>query len=113
VLRRVAGVTPVERLRQALQKADSPAISDIQRDRSATGNGSRRSLMRVRGRNLMQGGLPRVRVDGEAVRVLEAHPDELVLEQMKDTGTISIYTAPGLEMAMAFELEPEAEESHG
>jgi hypothetical protein len=113
VLRRVAGVTPVERLRQALMKADSPAISDMHREFTPLGNNARRNLMRVRGRNLMQGGLPRVMVDGEAVRVVEAHPDQLLLEQPKDTGTISIHTAPGLEMAMAFELGPEAQKGHG
>jgi hypothetical protein len=105
-LRRVAGSTPVERLRQALMKTDSPRIETIRRESRPAGSGVRRNLMRVIGRNLMQGGAPEVTIDGKPAKVLEARPDELLIDQpgAEPSGTIALKTAPGLEMALAFDL---------
>jgi hypothetical protein len=106
-LRRIAGSTPVERLRAALMKTDSPRIETIRREARPAINGVRRNLMRIAGRNLMQGGAPEVTIDGQTARVLEARPDELLIERTADSasGTIALTTAPGLEMALAFELD--------
>ncbi len=106
-LRRVAGATPVERLRQALMKSDSPRIVDIRQETRPTNNGLKRNLMRVRGQKLMQGSAPQVLIDGSPVRVLEARPDELIVERPLNTsaGMISVQTAPGYEMAFAFDLD--------
>jgi hypothetical protein len=104
-LRRVAG-TPVERLRAALAKADSPVINRIQPELPGSSGKPRRRL-RISGRNLMWEGVPDVTINGATTPVLEARPDEIVVEHPEGAsgGTITVRTAPGLEMALAFDLD--------
>src|SRR5262245_17049839 len=106
-LRRVAG-TPVERLRAALAKTDSPAVSQIQPETTTAGRARRR--LRITGRNLMWESAPQVTINGAAVPVLEARPSEIVVEHPEGAsgGMLTVRTAPGLEMALAFDLNESA-----
>jgi hypothetical protein len=68
---------PVMRLQAALQQASRPAITGNEVIR----RGQRR-LLRVRGVNLSDGGVPEVRLSGEPVPVIESSPGELLVRPL-------------------------------
>jgi len=70
--------TPVDRLRAALERSSAPVVTGHEVFARADG----RPLLRIQGANLGNGGRPRVRLMGEAVEVIEAHPHELVVRPM-------------------------------
>jgi hypothetical protein len=70
--------TPFDRLRAALARSSEPVITSHEVTRRNDG----RPLLKIRGANLMNGNRPRVRLAGEAVEVLEARPNELLVRPM-------------------------------
>jgi hypothetical protein len=68
---------PVMRLQAALQQASRPAITGNEVIRQG-----QRRLLRVRGVNLSDGGVPEVRLSGEPVPVIEASPGELLVRPL-------------------------------
>lgn len=94
---------PVDRLRKALERASAPVIDHIVPVRGDDGDPP---LLRVRGRNLMQGSLPSVTLANEPVAVVKASPDELLIAPAPHqwTGELSVETAPLVATAIAFDL---------
>jgi hypothetical protein len=90
MLERVANL-PVDRLRVALARASEPVITDVGPAFPEGGNGTTGGggevdppvnvppWMRIRGRNLHTGPIPRVTIGGEAASVLLAHDSELLV----------------------------------
>jgi hypothetical protein len=68
---------PVMRLQAALQRASKPAITGNEVVRHGA-----RKLLKVRGVNLSDGGVPEVRLSGEPVEVLEATAGELIVRPL-------------------------------
>jgi hypothetical protein len=68
---------PVMRLQAALQQASKPAITGNEVIRQG-----QRRLLRVRGVNLSDGGVPEVRLSGEPVPVIEASAGELLVRPL-------------------------------
>lgn len=108
---RVTGL-PVDRLRQALERASAPAleyVSPVEPDRK----GERPQFLRVRGHNLMGSGdkaTPRVMMGNKPVAVIKASPRELLLapqaHQWAGELSISHDTAPAMAASLAFDLSP-------
>jgi hypothetical protein len=100
---------PVNRLRQALTRASQPFMARIETlppmddDEQAA-----KPLLRIRGRNLLRDGPPRVSIGGQAVSIVKASDQEVVIAPMAHqfAGTLSIETAPGSSAEMAFDLAP-------
>ena len=106
-IERVADL-PVDRLRRALAHASRPLLARIEPS-SADGNGSDADpLLRVRGRNLIRNGLPRVSIGGEPVRVLKASNDEILIAPLAHqfSGTLSVETGNDSHSEIAFDLTP-------
>jgi hypothetical protein len=104
--------TPFDRLRAALARSSEPVITGHEVTRRHDG----RALLRIRGANLMNGSRPRVRLAGEAVEVLEARPNELLVKPMAhhSEGELEIavgeHTATGFfELPRQAKAEPELE----
>jgi len=95
---------PVDRLRQALARASRPFVARI--DALPAMEGDADPLLRIRGRNLQHNGSPRVSIGGQAVSVLKASDQELVIAPMAHqfAGTLSIETAPGSKAEMPLNL---------
>jgi hypothetical protein len=94
---------PVDRLRKALERASAPLIDHVVPVPGADGDPP---MLRVRGRNLMQEGLPSVTMGNEAVAVVSARPEELLLAPTPSqwAGELSVEPAPLVATAMAFDL---------
>jgi hypothetical protein len=117
---RVAQV-PAERLQAALRRAQSPAVAEVvaeQRVRGAepqlpaagpaAGSSAPQRLLRIRGHNLVEGGQPQVRVDGERVPVLEATRGELLVAApalRRPAGRLEIETRPGFATSADFHVD--------
>lgn len=89
---------PVDRLKQALLRASRPFVASIEPHAQLPRDGVEVDpLLRIKGRNLMGHGLPRVSLGGQAVNVLEASDREILIapESHQFSGTLSIETAPG------------------
>jgi hypothetical protein len=109
---RVAQI-PVLRLRQALERASQPLISTILPERLGNGSGgSDATLLRIRGRNLMQSGPPAVRIGAEQVPVLRASEQELVVAPLPHqlSGSLAVEAAPGQVARKDFDCRPAAPE---
>jgi hypothetical protein len=102
VVERVTSL-PVDRLRQALARVSAPAVEHVLP--YSLGAGSQ-TLLRVGGKNLMNGHLPQVTIGGEPVGVVKASASELLLaphaHQM--AGELVVEAAPGSVTATAFNL---------
>lgn len=94
---------PVDRLRKALERASAPLIDHVV---PVPGSNGDLPLLRVRGRNLMLDGPPTVTMGSEAVAVVKASPDELLLAPAAHqwAGELSVEPAPLVGTAMAFDL---------
>jgi hypothetical protein len=97
---------PVERLRQALARAAQPMVRDVTHAGAARPDYGQ--LLRVRGRNLVSVGQPRVTIGGEPVRVVEATAQELLVEPLAHqlSGTLVVETEPGARAHSTFDLMP-------
>lgn len=103
VVERVTNL-PIDRLRQALARASAPAIDHVLPYSMATGASP--TLLRVGGRNLMNGHPPHVTIGGEPVGLVKASAEELLLaphaHQM--AGELMVEPVPGSSTAVAFNL---------
>jgi hypothetical protein len=100
---------PVDRLRRALERASAPLVEHVVPVQQPGGEqGDLTSLVRVRGRNLVRDGLPRVSIGGEPVSIVRAREDELLIapraHQMH--GELTVEPAPSLAASLAFDLRP-------
>jgi hypothetical protein len=93
---------PVDRLRRALDRASAPLMDHV----VPVMGGGDVPLLRVRGRNLMRGGPPRVTLGGEPIAVVKASANELLLAPAPHqwAGELSVEPAPQVSHAMAFDL---------
>lgn len=110
--REVGRVTnlPVNRLRQALQRAARPMVEQVmpvaRPDDAPPGVNN---ILQVRGRNLLPDtGIPKVRIGGKPVSLLKSSATELLLMPAPDqwAGEIAVETDIGLAAAMQFDLRP-------
>lgn len=95
---------PAMRLRAALKRASQPQV------RQVTPEGT--SRLRIRGFNLSQEEKsPTVRIDGEAVQVVEATQKEIVVDYPSSylSGALQVETAPGMMAEASFDFVPAAE----
>src|SRR5262249_16933947 len=100
---------PVDRLRNALERASAPLVEHVLPIPSSHEDAADLpNLVRIRGRNLMQEGLPRVTVGGEPVSVVRANERELVIapQAHQMAGELVVEPAPRRAAAMAFDLRP-------
>jgi len=97
---------PVDRLRRALERASAPLVEHVVP--VLNGANGDPPLLRVRGRNLMRAGPPRVMLGGEPIAVVKASADELMLAPAPHqwAGELSVEPAPMVAAAMAFDLRP-------
>lgn len=104
---RVANL-PVDRLRQALAKASGPFVARVEPHVPADADPDGPRLLRIRGRNLVRNGAPRVSIGGEPVGVLSANDREIVIApgQNQFAGMLSVETAPDELAEVAFNLLP-------
>lgn len=92
-IERVASL-PVERLRKALERSSQPMVSHVEPIEAVNGDPP---LVRLRGKNLMRGRLPRVSAAGEPVHVIEASDHELLLAPLAHQlgGLVTVETEAG------------------
>jgi hypothetical protein len=105
---RVTGL-PVERLRQALARTSAPLVADISPAPAIEGPETDvPGRLRLRGRNLVRNGPPRVLIGGEAVSVLSADDREVIIapKAHQFSGELTISTAPHLTASTAFDARP-------
>lgn len=100
---------PVDRLRRALARASAPLVEQVLPVQPGPGEPpDLPNLLRVRGRNLKNGGLPQVTIAGEPVSVVRADEHELLLaprpHQM--AGEMRVMPGPGLATSLDFDLRP-------
>ena len=100
---------PVDRLRRALERASAPLVEHVLPvQRRAEESADLPALVRIRGRNLVRDGLPRVTVGGEPVSVVRADEREVVIapQEHQMAGELTIEPLPQLAATMAFDLRP-------
>ena len=99
---------PVDRLRQALAKASRPFVARVEPHVPVDADENAPRLLRVRGRNLVRNGAPRVSIGGEPVGVLSANDREIVIAPAHNqfSGMLSVETAPDDVAEVAFNLLP-------
>jgi len=100
---------PVDRLRRALERASAPLVEHVTPVQAPGKEGEDlANLVRIRGRNLMREGLPRVTVADEPVSVVRASNSEILIVPQKHQmhGMLSVEPAPELAATMAFDLRP-------
>ncbi len=107
-MERITGL-PVERLRRALARSTAPMIVDVApADRLEGESADLAARVRLRGRNLMGNGPPRVTIGGEAVSVVSASPGEIVIAPQVHqlAGELRLATSPDQVASTAFDLRP-------
>ncbi len=101
---------PVERLRKVLERSTVPLVERVEPVLTADGGDPNEApLLRVRGRNLVRGGLlPDVRIGGRPVSILQSSVNELLLAPAPDqwAGDLSVRLTPELATSMSFDVAP-------
>lgn len=99
---------PVDRLRKALAKASSPFVARVEPHVPVDAEADAPRLLRIRGRNFVSNGAPRVSIGGQPVGILSATDREIVIapEQNQFSGMLSVETAPDQLAEVAFNLQP-------
>jgi rhodanese-related sulfurtransferase len=105
---RVTGL-PVDRLRQALERASAPALEHV--TPVTPDAGEKPQFLRVRGHNLLGAGgqgTPRVMMGNKPVAVIKASARELLLAPQAHqwAGELSVSHGEGLATSLAFDLSP-------
>lgn len=105
---RVTGL-PVDRLRQALERASAPALEHV--TPVTPDSGDSHQFLRVRGHNLLGAGgkgTPRVMMGNKPVAVIKASARELLLAPQAHqwAGELSVSHGEGLATSLAFDLSP-------
>lgn len=106
---RVTGL-PVDRLRQALARASTPALEHVT-PVAPEADGDGHQFLRVRGHNLLGpagGAIPKVMMGNKPVAVIKASARELLLAPQAHqwAGELSVSHGPGVAASMAFDLSP-------
>lgn len=108
-IERVANL-PVNRLRQALARAaDAPRLEHVTARPGEPDEGADLpGLLRLRGRNLARGGAPRVTIGGEAVSVVSASDQEVLVAPLAHqlSGVVVVETGTGGRAETAFDARP-------
>jgi hypothetical protein len=107
-VQRVTGL-PVSRLRAALERASAPLVDHVMPvERTPTDPSDGPPLIRLRGRNLLGGGQPRVTLGGETMAVVSATDRELLLAPRAHqwAGELAVVPPAGPAMTLAFDLTP-------
>jgi hypothetical protein len=106
-IERVA-MLPVERLRQALNRASAPRLGRVVPDRMPTVADPEPPRLRIGGSNLVGDRLPQVRIGGRPVPVLDATSDQLVVQPASDqlTGLLEVEIEPGQVVTQQLDLGP-------
>jgi hypothetical protein len=101
MVEKVASI-PAMRLRSALERAARPLVREvIPEPQPRVGGVSPATRLRIRGLNLVRDGAVQVSLGGEAVRVIEASPRELLVEPASGlAGTLEVSTTQGLSTTM-------------
>jgi hypothetical protein len=103
--RALARVTnlPVERLRRALERASQPIVNRVL-PFEVPDDGP--TLLRVTGRNLMNGHPPTVTIGGERVGLVKASAQELLLAPQRHQmlGELAVESEPGQRAVTSFDL---------
>jgi hypothetical protein len=105
---RITGL-PAERLRRALARTSAPMVVDVApAERPEPGSSDLPGRIRLRGRNLMRNGPPRVTIGGEPVSVLSASPREILIAPQAHqlAGELTVATSPDQVVSTAFDLRP-------
>src|SRR6185369_6188900 len=106
---RVANL-PVDRLRLALLRASHPFVASVEPDaNSNTDQVDTDRVVRIKGRNLLGRGLPRVSIAGQPVHVLNATDREILIapeSHHRLSGMLSIETEPGRMAEKSIDLPP-------
>lgn len=105
---RVTGL-PVDRLRQALERASAPALEHV--TPVSPEAGERHQFLRVRGHNLLGvggKGSPTVMMGNKPVAVIKASARELLLAPQENqwAGELSVSHGTGMASSLAFDLSP-------
>jgi hypothetical protein len=109
---RITGLS-ADRLRNALARTEAPLIADVS---PASGDepdlGAR---LRLRGRNLVRSGPPRVTIGGEPVNIVSAHDREVVLapQPHQFAGELTLSTGPGAIASTVFDARPQGAAAGG
>jgi hypothetical protein len=113
-IERVA-MLPVDRLRAALSRASAPRLGRVVPDRVAMPSDPEPPRLRIGGSNLVQDRVPRVRIGGRPVPVLDASSEEIVVQPAVDqlSGLLEVETAPGEVLSMQLDFAPEPPEISG
>ena len=106
---RVTGL-PVDRLRQALERASAPALEHVA-PVAPEEAGQAPQFIRVRGHNLVGKGdqaMPRVTLGGHPVAVVKAGPRELLLAPQAHqwSGQLQVGHGSGVAASLSFDLSP-------
>lgn len=105
---RITGL-PVERLRRALARTSAPMVTDVSPAEQPEGaSPDLPARVRLRGRNLVRHGPPRVTIGGEPVSVVSAGDREVVIAPQPHqlAGELTLATSPELATSTAFDLRP-------
>lgn len=98
---------PVDRLRQALERASAPLVQRVEPVAPDPDGGPQPPMLRVTGRNLVRkGAVPRVRIGDRPVSILRSAPQELLIapDDGQWAGELSLSSAPAASTAMSFDL---------
>jgi hypothetical protein len=106
-VQRITGL-PVNRLRAALERASAPLVEHVTPVDRQPGDTGEPPLVRLRGRNLLGGGRPKVTLGGETMAVVSASDRELLLAPQSHqwAGELSVIPPTGPAAALAFDLTP-------
>jgi hypothetical protein len=106
-VQRVTGL-PVERLRAALERASSPQLQQALPLAQPGGDTAGPNLIKLRGRNLLSEGTPRVTLGGEAMAVVSASDHELLLAPQSHqwAGEVRVTSPTGIASTLSFDLTP-------
>lgn len=106
---------PVSRLRQALQRASEPSVSQVMPvDPAPHDPPDLRRILKVRGRNLVREGvMPNVTIANRRAAIVKSSENELLLapDDEQWAGVLRIETEPELAASMSFDLRPFAPSS--
>jgi len=106
---RVANL-PVDRLRLALLRASHPFVASVEPDPNSNPDQvDTDRVVRIKGRNLLGRGLPRVSIAGQPVHVLNATDREILIapeSHHRLSGMLSIETEPGRVAEKSIDLPP-------
>ena len=104
---RITGL-PAERLRKALARTSAPLVADVSPISDGDAGPGQPLRARLRGRNFLQNGPPRVTIAGVPVSVLSADAHEIVIAPGSHqlAGEVVVSTALGSTASTTFDLRP-------